>query len=268
MVPPSTPGTEARKDARERSGRFPLPNDSGKLPDPPDPAFPYRPPSEETRKQYRDIIALTGPVEVRRCKTVFDRVFSAAMLLLLSPVFLGVMAAQIVDGLVHPAHRGSFFTSYVAASRGRKFLKYKFRVAREDVIDQDAKKRHEYSAYPVHTDQAALTCVGVFLRKFYLDELPQLFNILRGDMSVVGPRPLAWHHYERDVAQGNVARKLIRGGLLSDVHTRKGTAEFALPDREFEYVRQYMTRGAMSLLGLDLKIMLRGVRVVLQGKGY
>jgi lipopolysaccharide/colanic/teichoic acid biosynthesis glycosyltransferase len=87
-------------------------------------------------------------------------------------------------------------------------------------------------------------------------------------MSVVGPRPLAWHHFERDVAQGNVARRLIKGGLFSDVHTRKGTDAFRMPDLEYNYLVQYMQRRALSLLGLDLRIILRGARMVLQGKGY
>lgn len=270
MVPSVGSDADAYEEARSHLERGSPPGHCrGKpLAPPPDPAFPYQPPSDETREEYRDIIALRGPLEVRLSKTLFDKTFSAAMLLLASPLFLVVMAAQLLDGLIHPAHRGSFFIAYIAASRGRKFSKYKFRIAREDLIDQEAKKRHDYAAYPPQSDWETLTCVGTFLKKFYLDELPQLFNILRGDMSVVGPRPLAWHHYERDVAQGNVARRLIKGGLLSDVHTRKGTPQFALPDLEYNYVRQYMTRRPLSLLWFDARIILRGLGVVLHGKGY
>ena len=59
-------------------------------------------------------------------------------------------------------------------------------------------------------------------------------------MSIVGPRPLAVHHYERDLKQGNVARSLIKGGLIGLGHVLKGTPQIGEPIYEYEYIDQYL----------------------------
>ena len=86
-------------------------------------------------------------------------------------------------------------------------------------------------------------------------------------MSIVGPRPLAVHHYERDRRQGNVTRFLIKGGLLGLGHVMKGTPEMGNPVYEYEYIDNYLGLSAFGLLWLDLVIIGRGIKVVFQGKG-
>jgi hypothetical protein len=87
-------------------------------------------------------------------------------------------------------------------------------------------------------------------------------------MSIVGPRPLAVIHFERDRAQGNVTRSLLKGGLLGLGHINKGTTEMGNPVYEYEYADQYLKRSSLGLLMLDLWLVWRGILVVVKGGGY
>jgi len=231
-------------------------------------AFPYQPPSEEIRKQYHHIFETVGPLPERWAKVWFDKLVALTMLLLFTPILLILKIAYLVEGLLVPENAGPLFFYYNAISGGQIFPKYKIRIIKMKFIEPEGAKRHDWIAFAAEWTDESRTYVGRFVKQFYLDEIPQFWSVLTGKMSIVGPRPLSVLHYERDRAQGNVTRSLIKGGLLGLGHIHKGTPEMGNPIYEYEYLDQYINRSGFGLLCLDLKIIWRGVLVVIKGGGY
>ena len=230
-------------------------------------AFPYKAPDDTIKQKYRHIFEIKQPLDDRWLKLAFDKLVAALLLLAAAPILLLLKLVYVVEGLLIPENKGPMFFSYNAVSGGKVFPKYKIRLIKVKFIDQEGAKRGDWHAYSAEWSPQSRTHVGRFVKKFYLDELPQFYNVLRGDMSIVGPRPLAVHHYERDLQQGNVTRFLIKGGLLGLGHIMKGTPEMGNPVFEYEYIDRYLKLSSPGLLWLDLVIIGRGIKVILKGKG-
>jgi len=199
-------------------------------------------------------------------KRIFDIVGSSVLILLLSPVYvLTALAIYAESG------RPIVFKQRRSATKGgREFYFYKFRS-----MVQNAEELKEDLFYNNESDGALfklrndprLTRVGRFIRKFSIDELPQLFNVLKGDMSLVGPRPLPVGDYEKlnepqEFWDAIAGRDSVRPGLtgLWQVSGRSdiGFREMVLLD--FYYIEN------QSLL-FDLEILFATVPIVLFGKG-
>jgi Undecaprenyl-phosphate glucose phosphotransferase len=136
-------------------------------------------------------------------KDLFDRVFAAAALIGLAPLLIAIAIA------VKLSSRGPvFFKQKRKGADGRVFTIYKFRSMRIHAQEQGVLKQ-------ATRDDPRITKVGAFLRRTSLDELPQFFNVLRGDMSVVGPRPHALEHDDlyQKVVTGYIHRYRIKPGI-------------------------------------------------------
>jgi lipopolysaccharide/colanic/teichoic acid biosynthesis glycosyltransferase len=193
-------------------------------------------------------------------KRVVDVLIAAAGLVVLLPLFCVVALVVTFDS------RGSVFYPWrVVGHRGHPFTGYKFRtmVPNADAQRQALRHRNEMSG-PVFKirEDPRVTRVGRFLRKYSVDELPELWSVLVGDMSLVGPRPLGWEEF-RD-CQPLLRRKLsVRPGItcLWQVSGRSEIQSFEEWVRlDLEYIRNWS-------LWLDLKILARTVKVVILGVG-
>ena len=159
-------------------------------------------------------------------KRVFDIVVSLAVLLVLWPVFVVVIIA-IRFGTKGPA----IFKQERAGRDARPFVFYKFRTMRTDA--------DPFGASPKSGDDPRITKIGKFLREYSLDEIPQLFNILKGNMSIVGPRPL----YISQIAEWNDRQKkrlLVKPGLtgLAQISGRGALTREQKLEFDVEYVEK------------------------------
>ena len=234
----------------------------------PNEAFPYKPPTEEIRRMYQHVFELKEPLPPRFFKMLFDKLAAAVLLLVSAPILLLLKLAYVIEGLLIPENKGPMFFYYNAVSAGKIIPKYKIRLIKTKFIEPVGAKRGDWIAYSAEWTPESRTYVGQFVKKFYLDELPQFYSVLKGDTSIVGPRPLSVLHYERDLAQGNVTRKLLKGGLLGLGHINKGTTEMGNPIYEYEYVNEYLNRTSFGLLCLDLWIIWKGISVIVKGGGH
>ena len=194
-------------------------------------------------------------------KQVFD-FFGALLLLLLLALPMAVVAAVIKFSSPGPV----FFRQLRSGLNGSPFTIYKFRtmVTNAEQIKHELEAMNEMRG-PVFkiTKDPRITPLGKWLRKFSVDELPQLFNVLRGDMSLVGPRPLPVNEVRRFNDLAHRRRLSVKPGLtcLWQVSGRNQILDFKDWVRlDLEYIDNWS-------LWLDFKILLRTIPVVFAGTG-
>jgi lipopolysaccharide/colanic/teichoic acid biosynthesis glycosyltransferase len=187
--------------------------------------------------------------------------------LLTAPLFALIALAITVDGRVWPQDGGPIFYSETRVSAGRPFRLLKIRTMRISAI-REIRQRGSTTKY-LERENRGYTRVGRVLQRWYLDELPQLLNILRGDMSFVGPRPPAPFEYERELSEGNVRKSLARAGLVGLQQVNKGRTKSFAEEIALDY--KYIARvGGMRpprRLVYEMGIILRSIRVLLEGRG-
>ncbi len=193
-------------------------------------------------------------------KRIFDVVTASALLCVAAPV---MVAAAV---LIRVTSRGPvFFLQRRAGRYGRPFSMYKLRsMVRAAEDDKDLFRR--FNALPTGPcfkmkDDPRVTRIGRYLRRASLDELPQLFNVLMGDMSIVGPRPLPLDEVRDDTAD-HALRMSVKPGLTC-LWQVSGRTE--IPYEEWLALDVWYVRNRTFIL--DLQILIKTLPAVLTGHG-
>ncbi|WP_019503762.1 sugar transferase [Pleurocapsa sp. PCC 7319] len=193
-------------------------------------------------------------------KRIFDITFSFILLVVLS---LPIMAIALLIKLDSPG--AVFYKQTRVGLKGNYFKVWKFRtmVQNANQLQQQLESKNEINGGVLFKikDDPRITRVGKYLRKYSLDELPQLFNVLRGEMSLVGPRPLPLRDVEKFAPEHYFRHEVLPGITgLWQVSGRSDTDSENLFNLDFEYIQNWS-------LALDFEILLRTIGVVLNSKG-
>ncbi|NQU95351.1 MAG: sugar transferase [Candidatus Omnitrophica bacterium] len=223
-------------------------------------------------------------INERIVKRIFDVVVSGFFLIILAPFFILIALLLKLEGLMNPSLRGPVFYKEIRISKGKPFNIYKFRAVRYNILELVKKEKVSITEFTAKRNKSKyLTPVGVFLAQIYFDELPQFFNVLKGDMSLVGPRPHVPEHYASDLREGIVAAKYIKAGVMGLVQGSKGNSKMrnalarmatkhAIKNKTIVFIdrlyfQKYLKASAIEMLFYDIGIMFQCLRVVLEAKG-
>jgi len=192
-------------------------------------------------------------------KTAMDKVGAFCALLMLSPILI---TTYVIIKITDPGP--AFFVQPRMGRGGTPFGMFKFRsmVTNAEALKAKLMEQNERDgpAFKM-TDDPRITPIGRFIRKWSIDELPQLYNVLRGDMSLVGPRPLPVTE-DKQMGQWHVMRREVKPGI---------TCLWQIADRDNigfdEWIRLDIQYIRNLSFWLDVKILLLTIPAVLTNRG-
>lgn len=196
-------------------------------------------------------------IDYKIVKRLMDIVLSFFGLIILSPVFLIVAIAIKLDG-----PKGEvFFNQIRIGTNGKEFKIYKFRSMYPDAEDRLRELKHlnEIHGHMFKMkEDPRITKIGKFIRAYSIDELPQLLNVLKGDMSLIGPRPCLLSEYE-SYTEFDKSRLVIRPGItgLWQVSGRNSLSFNQMVLLDLKYIKNLSFKN-------DVKIFYKTIFVVLK----
>ena len=199
-------------------------------------------------------------------KRIFDIIFSLFFLLLFSPFFALVILLIFLEHCFRGNPLNRIFYRGVRFSRGEKFTLLKFNIFDQKKIKELRNNNIQVDTKTLETNKQTLF-IGRVLKQTYLDELPQLYNVLKGEMSLVGPRPLNPKVYKSNYEHYTPTQALLQAGIAGNYQSHINSDLESNTKLNDEYYQYYIDHKGWQVILLDIKILFSTLIVVLRARG-
>ncbi len=199
-------------------------------------------------------------------KRLFDITLSLAILFVTLPFTTLALILIKIEQILRGRPFDPLFYSETRMSRGKPFAMLKFNIFKYEQIEE-ARSTGTF----IHTKYFELnngtTFIGKILRQIYMDELPQLLNVLIGDMSIIGPRPVNLVIYQELMERGITDKNHVPAGITGLFQSQKGETNRGAVALDREYADYYHSHPWYKVIYADLVIILKTIAVILKAKG-
>lgn len=200
-------------------------------------------------------------------KRLFDIFVSLLLLIPAAPFVLVMLVWIALEQMLVPSSRGPVLYRETRMSQGRPFSFAKIRTLKQSVIDEARRQSAVIHTKDLEQDTRNFTGYGRFLSRVYLDEVPQLFSVLKGDLTLVGPRPTNPARNEELTEQGLNTKDQMKCGITGPYQATKGTGVRSDYEMDRQYIEFVRGHSGWRVLGRDLTILYQTVFAVFRASG-
>ncbi|MCG2701448.1 sugar transferase [Candidatus Parcubacteria bacterium] len=206
-------------------------------------------------------------IKIPKAKRIFDIVVSAFLLTILSPLFIIILFAIFIEHIFSNNVFAPLFYIETRISQGKPFNFIKFNIFHPEAIEAMQSHGQFIHTKVLEHSKNGLSKVGHIAQQIYLDELPQLFNVLKGNLSMVGPRPVNTVNYQKILNSGITTKAEIKAGLTGNYQSRKGEEGISQDKLDRDYINFCLNNYSFKIVLLDIKILLRTLIIIFKAEG-
>lgn len=207
-------------------------------------------------------------VGIPKSKRYFDIAMSLVILIVSSPFIILIIITLFIEYSFLHDSRGSIFYTETRYSEGKPFIFYKFRIFKKSAIKKARNGNGVVHTKDLEHTAGSTTFTGKILKKIYMDELPQLWNVLKGDMTLVGPRPTNTDNMKRLLKEKQYAKFLMKAGITGYFQSHKGLELNRNQEEiDMQYINFVQKSSGWKIILYDIRILLITIKTIFRAEG-